>query len=212
MPIQITTLSLGPIGTNCYITADSDTKQAVVVDPGWDAPQILATAKGLGLSLQAIWLTHAHFDHIGGVAGLVRALNLPVALHSLDLPLYRARGGAQLFGIPIEPGPEPGLKLEEFVSPEKRLEIGDLRFAVFHVPGHTPGHVAFYEKAAGVLFGGDVLFKNSIGRTDLPGGDYETLIQSIQTHFLTLPDSTLVYSGHGPETTVGEERRFNPFL
>ncbi|MEK7784749.1 MAG: MBL fold metallo-hydrolase [Chloroflexota bacterium] len=213
MPIQITTLSLGPIGTNCYLAADSDTKQAVVIDPGWDAPQILATAEKLGLSLQAIWLTHAHFDHIGGVAGLVRALNLPVALHSLDLPLYRTRGGAQLFGIPVEPGPEPTIRLEEYTNPENReLEIGELRFEVRFVPGHTPGHVAFYEETAGAIFGGDVLFQNSIGRTDLPGGDYETLIHSIQTHFLTLPDSTTVYSGHGPETTVGEERRFNPFL
>jgi len=92
------------------------------------------------------------------------------------------------------------------------LEVGSLKFEVFHVPGHTPGHVAFYEKAAGAIFGGDVLFQNSIGRTDLPGGNYETLIHSIQTHFLTLPDSTIVYSGHGPATTVGEERRFNPFL
>ena len=211
--MQVTSLSLGPIGTNCYLAADSDTKHAVVVDPGWDAPQILATAERLGLSLQAIWLTHAHFDHIGGVAGLVRALHLPVALHSLDLPLYRARGGAQLFGIPVEPGPEPSIRLEEYTNLENgELEIGELRFEVRFVPGHTPGHVAFYEKTAGAIFGGDVLFQNSIGRTDLPGGNYETLIHSIQTHFLTLPDSTLVYSGHGPETTVGEERRFNPFL
>ena len=215
MPLQVTTLSLGPIGTNCYLAADSDSKQAVVIDPGWDAPQVLATAEKLGLSLQAIWLTHAHFDHIGGVAGLVRALNIPVALHSLDLPLYRARGGAMLWGIPLEPGPEPTITLDQRISSgvgDWKLEVGSLKFEVFHVPGHTPGHVAFYEKAAGAIFGGDVLFQNSIGRTDLPGGNYETLIHSIQTHFLTLPDSTIVYSGHGPATTVGEERRFNPFL
>jgi len=212
MTLQITTLSLGPLGTNCYVVADSETRAAVAIDPGWDAPQVLATAKQLGVRLQAIWLTHAHFDHIGGVTGLVGALNIPVTLHSFDLRLYRELGGAKLWGLPLEPGPEPVIKLEEFVDSEKRLEIGELKFEVRFVPGHTRGHVAFYQKESGALFGGDVLFQNSIGRTDLPGGDYETLIHSIQTHFLTLPDSTLVYSGHGPETTVGEERRFNPFL
>lgn len=212
MPLQITPLTLGPIGTNCYVVADSQTKAAVAIDPGWDAPQILSVADKQGINLQAIWLTHAHFDHIGGVAGLVQALNIPVALHSLDLPLYRELGGAKLWGLPLEPGPEPMIKLEEFVDSEKRLKIGDWEFEVRFVPGHTRGHVAFYQKESGVLFGGDVLFQGSIGRTDLPGGDYETLINSIRAQFLTLPDSTVVYSGHGPQTTIGDERRFNPFL
>ena len=212
MSLQIASLSLGSIGTNCYLVADSYTKDAAAIDPGWDAPQILATANKLGIALRTIWLTHAHFDHIGGVAGLVRALNLPVALHALDLPLYRHLGGAKEWGFPLEPGPEPTIKLEEFVLSEKRLEIGGLKFEVRFVPGHTYGHVAFYQKESSVIFGGDVLFRNSIGRTDLPGADYDTLINSIRTQFLTLPDSTIVYSGHGPETTIGEERQFNPFL
>jgi glyoxylase-like metal-dependent hydrolase (beta-lactamase superfamily II) len=212
MPLQIASLSLGFIGTNCYIVADSETKDAVVIDPGGDAPAVLSTAKEMGVSLRAIWLTHAHFDHWGGVAGIVHMLNVPVALHSLDLPLYRNLGGAKQWGISMEPGPEPAIMLDQLVSSEKRLEVGNLKFEVRFVPGHTPGHVAFYQKEAGAIFGGDVLFQNSIGRTDLPGGDFDTLINSIRAQFLTLPDSTVVYSGHGPETTIGDEKQHNPFL
>jgi hydroxyacylglutathione hydrolase len=202
------TLSLGPIGTNCYIVGDPITKQAVVIDPGDDAPQVMAAAQKMGVELQAIWLTHAHFDHIGGVAGLVRAFKLPTAIHSLDLPLYRMGGGAKLFGLPFEQGPEPTVLLDKL---EDR-QVGNLTFNLFHVPGHTDGHVAFYLKEADALFGGDVLFSGSVGRTDLPGGSHEVLIDSIRKHFLTLPDATVVYSGHGPETTIGNERQFNPFL
>jgi len=212
MPLQITSLSLGFIGTNCYLVADSETKDAVVIDPGGDAPVVLSTAREMGVSLRAIWLTHAHFDHWGGVAGIVRMLNVPVALHSLDLPLYRNLGGAKQWGIPMEPGPEPAILLDQLVSSEKRLEVGNLKFEVRFAPGHTPGHVAFYQKEAGAIFGGDVLFQNSIGRTDLPGGDFDTLINSIRAQFLTLPDSTVVYSGHGPETTIADEKQHNPFL
>ncbi len=212
MPLQIASLSLGFIGTNCYIVADSETKDAVVIDPGGDVPVVLSTAKEMGVSLRAIWLTHAHFDHWGGVAGIVRMLNIPIALHSLDLPLYRELGGAKRWGVPMESGPEPSILLDQVVSSQKRLEIGHLRFEVRFVPGHTPGHVAFYQKEAGAIFGGDVLFQNSIGRTDLAGGDFDTLINSIRAQFLTLPDSTVVYSGHGPQTTIAEEKQHNPFL
>ena len=214
MTLQLVTLSLGPLGTNCYVVADSDSKNAIVIDPGWDAPQILAAATRMDVALQAIWLTHAHFDHIGGVAGLVSALHLPVALHSLDLPLYRELGGAKAWGLPLEPGPEPTIRLEDYVKENgnRRLAIGALQFEVRFVPGHTRGHVAFYQPQAGVVFGGDVLFKGSIGRTDLPGGDYGTLLNSIRTHLMTLPDSTIVYSGQWQETTIGDEQRFNPFL
>lgn len=205
-------LSLGPIGTNCYLVGDPDTKKAVVIDPGWDADKIVAASHEMGVELQAIWLTHAHFDHIGGVAGLVRALNLPIALHSLDLPLYRELGGAKALRFPLEPGPEPSILLDQFVANNRKLDIGHLSFDILFVPGHTLGHVAFYQKEAAALFGGDVLFQNSIGRTDFPGGNHDTLIKSIQTHFLSLSDSTIVYSGHGPETTIGAERQFNPYL
>lgn len=202
----------GPIGANCYIVGDPDTQAAIVIDPGGEPQRIVHAVEEMGVTLKAIWLTHAHFDHIGGVAGLVRAFNLPVALHTLDFPLYHQLGGARLFGIPIEAGPEPSIKLDDFVSPRPGLRIGNLDFEVRFVPGHTLGHVAFYSAANRAIFGGDVLFQNSIGRTDLPGGNLETLLASIQSQFLSLPDDTVVYSGHGPATTIGEERQFNPFL
>ncbi len=210
MTLLLRSLSLGPIGTNCYIVGDPVTKAAVVIDPGWEAEKVIATAQEMGVTLQAIWLTHAHFDHIGGVAGLVEALKLPVALHKLDLPLYEQSGGAKLFGIPMEPGPKPTIELVDYVG--RTMEIGELSFEVRFVPGHTLGHVAFYNAANQAVFDGDVLFQNSIGRTDLPGGDYGVLMNSIRTQLLTLPDETIVYSGHGEPTTIGEGRQFNPFL
>ncbi|MBI4630206.1 MAG: MBL fold metallo-hydrolase [Chloroflexi bacterium] len=164
----------------------------------------------------------------------MRTLNTPVALHSKEMPLYKMRGGAKLFGLDIDEPPEPTIKLEDFVGAHggaplhneahggapleigahgrSPLQIGSLKFEVLYVPGHTQGHVAFYQKDDGVIFSGDVLFQGSIGRTDLPGGNYEQLISSIQTQLLTLPDSTIVYSGHGEPTTIGEERETNPFL
>ena len=212
MKLEITCLSLGPVGTNCYIVVDAATREAVVIDPGWDAHLIVDRAEKMKAKMRAVWLTHSHFDHIGGVAGLVRTLNIPVALHSKEMPLYKMRGGAKLFGLDIDEPPEPKIKLEEYVNGDRRLEIGSLKFEVLYLPGHTQGHVAFYQKDDGVIFSGDVLFQGSIGRTDLPGGNYEQLISSIQTQLLTLPDSTIVYSGHCEPTTVGEERETNPFL
>jgi len=214
MKLEISCLSLGPVGTNCYIVVDATTREGVVVDPGWDAHLIIDRAEAMKAKLRAVWLTHSHFDHIGGVAGLVRTLNIPVALHSKELPLYKMRGGAKLFGLDIDEPPEPKIKLEDFVGAHggAPLQIGDLKFEVIYVPGPHTGHVAFYQKDDGVIFSGDVLFQGSIGRTDLPGGNHEQLIESIQTQLLTLPDSTLVYSGHGDPTTIGEERETNPFL
>jgi glyoxylase-like metal-dependent hydrolase (beta-lactamase superfamily II) len=200
------------MGTNCYIVGDPATKDAVVVDPGAEPERVLAEANSLGVTLKAIWLTHAHFDHIGGVAGLVRELNLPVALHSLDGPLYRELGGAKWFGLSLEPGPEPTIALDDFINPRPGLKVGELNFEVRFAPGHTLGHVAFYNAANSLVLGGDVLFQNSIGRTDLPGGDYDILIASIHRELLTLPDPTIIYSGHGPATTIGAERQNNPFL
>ncbi len=212
MKLEISCLPLGPVGTNCYIVVDAATREAVVIDPGWDAHVVIDHVEKMKAKVRAVWLTHSHFDHIGGVAGLARTLNIPVALHSKELPLYNMRGGAKLFGLDIDEPPEPKIKLEEFVNGDRRLEIGSLPFEVRYVPGHTQGHVAFYQKDEGVIFSGDVLFQGSIGRTDLPGGNYEQLISSIQTQLLTLPDSTIVYSGHGDPTTIGEERETNPFL
>ncbi|MBI3760860.1 MAG: MBL fold metallo-hydrolase [Chloroflexi bacterium] len=208
MTAKVIILPLGPIQTNCYLLGDPASGEAAIIDPGWDAPQVLAAVKKAGLRIKIVLLTHAHFDHIGGVAGIVEATGVPLALHPLDLPLLRELGGAKAWGIPMEPCPEPDILL----APGQVLEIGSLKLEILFVPGHTPGHVAFYERREGIVFGGDVLFRQGIGRTDLPGGNYATLMSSLREQLLTLPDDTIVYSGHGEPTTIGDERRENPFL
>lgn len=208
--MDIVKLVLGPVQTNAYIVADRKTGEAVVIDPADDGIRIIAVAKKRGWRISNIWLTHAHFDHLAGAAEVADNSSPPppVALHPEDYPLWRMQGGAPLFGMRIDPGPEPTIDL----SHGQILFLGGNQLEVRHAPGHTRGHVMFYSDADRVLFCGDVIFQGSIGRTDLPGGDYETLIASIHLQVLTLPDDTRLLSGHGPETTVGEERRFNPFL
>ena len=201
---------LGPVQTNGYLVADPNTREAVMIDPGWDGQKIVAEARRREWRIVSIWLTHAHFDHLGGSAAVADATSPPppVALHPADYPLWRHQGGAALFGFKIDPGPEPTVDLVHGMI----LHIGSSQLEVRHTPGHTPGHVAFYCPAEGVVFCGDLIFQGSIGRTDLPGGNYETLIESIRTQILPLPDDTRLLSGHGPETTAGVERVYNPFL
>jgi hydroxyacylglutathione hydrolase len=206
--LDVAQISLGPVQTNCYLAADPATRDAVVIDPGWDAGAILAVLAERQWQPRAVLLTHAHFDHLGAVAGVVAATHAPFAIHPLELPLMRQRGGAGLFGLDVPACPEPDRLLE----PGQPLDAGSLRFDVLFVPGHTPGHVAFYHAPSKTVFSGDVLFQHSIGRTDLPGGDYQTLVQSIHDVLLALPDDTTVCSGHGALTTIGDERRDNPFL
>ncbi len=208
--LEIAAFTLGPVQTNSYLIADTETKTAAVIDPAWDGHLIAAEAARRGWQIAHVWLTHAHFDHLGGVAAVVSGTtpHPPVALHPKDYGLWQQQGGAPLFGLHIEPGPEPSLNLEHGA----KLHLGALAFEVRYAPGHTPGHVMFYCPAHNLLFCGDVVFQGSIGRTDLPGGDYDTLMSSIQTQVLTLPDETRLLSGHGPETTVGVERKHNPFF
>jgi glyoxylase-like metal-dependent hydrolase (beta-lactamase superfamily II) len=208
--MEIVTLVLGPVQTNAYLVADGETKEAVVIDPAWDGEAILTEARQRGWRVGSIWLTHAHFDHFGGAGAVADGSTPapPVALHPLDYPLWRAQGGAPLFGFQIDPGPEPTVDLHH----GQILHLGRYVFEVRHTPGHTAGHVSFYCSQEGAVFSGDVIFAGSIGRTDLPGGNYQTLIGSIREHLLTLADETKLYSGHGEMTTVGEERRWNPFL
>ena len=208
--LNILTFTQGPVQTNAYLVGDETTHQAVIIDPAWDGKALLAEAERRGWKITGVWLTHAHFDHIAGAAAIHRAIlpPPPLALHAADLPLYQMQGGAPMFGMSIESGPMPDLSLVH----GQLLNIGSYTFEVRHTPGHTPGHVVYYCLAEQLVFCGDVIFQGSIGRTDFPGGSYETLIESIQANLLTLPDETRLLSGHGPATTVGLERAYNPFL
>lgn len=204
----VETLQLGPIATNCYIVRDEATGRAAVIDPGGDAPRVTAALARHNLTVEAIIATHAHFDHIGAVRDLVLATGAPFLAGEAELPVLKtaAEQALMFFGISVPPPPAPDRLLRD----GDELTLGGARFRVVLTPGHSPGHICLL--GDGVAFVGDVVFPGSIGRTDLPGGDYDTLMRAIARHILTLPDETVLYSGHGPETTVGRERRTNPFL
>jgi len=204
----IETLPVGMIQTNCYVVGCEQTKEGAVIDPGGHPERILAEVEKQQLTIKYVLDTHAHFDHTDANGAIVKATGAPLALHPEDLPLLEASGGAALFGLRADPSPPPDLELED----GDQLIVGNLCFQVLHTPGHTPGHVCFYEASEGVLFDGDVLFYRGIGRTDLPGGSWEQLFSSIQEVLFALPDETLVYSGHGQPTTIGDEKRLNPWL
>jgi hydroxyacylglutathione hydrolase len=210
MAVQIVTLMLGPVQTNSYLVADSESGDAAVIDPAWDGHLILAEAEKHAWRIAHLWITHAHFDHIGAAGEVANALNpLPlVALHPADHTLWRAEGGAPLFGYRIDPGPEPTIDLTD----GQVMRLGKAIFEVRYTPGHTPGSCSFYCPEAKVLFCGDLIFQGSVGRTDMPGGDWEALLNSIKTQVFSLPDETLLLSGHGPGTTVGDEKKLNPFV
>ncbi|RME43408.1 MAG: MBL fold metallo-hydrolase [Caldilineae bacterium] len=201
-------LVVSPFQANCYLIGCEETRAGAIVDPGDEAPRILRAVERLGLDIRHVLLTHAHIDHIGAAAEVARATGAPLALHRNDLPLLKAGGGGLLFGLPAPPYKEPDVWLEE----GDEIEVGNYTLRVLFTPGHSPGHVTFYAPQAGALFDGDVLFAGSIGRTDLPGGSFETLMDSIAHKLMPLPDETVVYSGHGPATTIGRERVSNPFL
>lgn len=204
---DIICLTNGVFQENCYLLADPDTRDAALVDPGSEPDLFLRRLEHERLTLRGIWLTHAHVDHILGVAEIVQRTGVSVSLHPADRPLYdRAEAQAAAFGIAAAPLPSP----DRALGAGDTLSLGRLRFEVRHVPGHSPGSVALV--GHGIALVGDALFAGSVGRVDLPGGDGEQLLASIQRQLLSLPDDTVVYPGHGPETTIGEERRTNPFL
>ena len=204
----IIALAVGLIETNCYIVGCEETKEGAIIDPGGHPQRILAEVKRQGLAIKAVLNTHAHFDHTDANGAIVAATGAPLALHAADRPILATAGGAAWFGLQADSGPPPTLELHD----GDELEIGKLRFKVLHTPGHSPGHVCFYEATEGVLFDGDVLFYQGVGRTDLPGGSWPRLLHSIQYVLFALPDETVVYPGHGPATTIGEEKRSNPWL
>ena len=204
----VKTLVVGALATNCYIVGCEKTKQAAVIDPGDEADRILAAVREAGLTVTHVLLTHAHFDHIGAADEVVKASGAPLALHPDDLPLLQAGGGALFFDF--QPPPVPAAVTS--LAAGQEIGVGELTLRVLHTPGHSPGHVTFYAPAEGALFDGDVLFAEGIGRTDLPGGSFAVLMRSIGEQLMTLPDDTVVYPGHGPATTIGHERRSNPWL
>ena len=208
--LEIVPLILGPVATNAYLIADSETGEAAVIDPAWDGHLIAAEASQRNWRISQLWITHAHFDHIGGVGKLTRALDVAplIALHPDDRLLWENEGGAAIFGFRLPASPAPTLNLVHRLE----LQLGRIPLKVLHTPGHTPGHCVFYCAEAGVCFCGDLIFQNSVGRTDLPGGDWERLVTSIRSQIFSLPDETRLLSGHGPETTVGQEKSGNPFV
>lgn len=207
--IQIRQLTLGPIQTNCYLLGCEETLEAAVIDPAWDGRAIVATAEDDGWEITHILLTHSHFDHVGGLEEVKAITGAPIFIHpdAIDL-LKKATMSAAFFGMRIPAPPPP----DEHLYEGQQIHVGNLSIEVLYTPGHAPGHVSFHLPDYRVLFDGDVLFQDGIGRTDLEGGDYDTLIETIQQKLLILPDETKIFSGHGPVTSIGQERLNNPFL
>lgn len=206
----IRTFAGGGFGENAYLAICTETSTCVAVDPGAGSPALVAAIAAEGLTLDAILLTHAHLDHVEGIHA-VRAAHpdVPIWLHPDDRGLYDGvQRQAEMFGLRMEPLPAP---THEIVVGEP-YRFGSVTLEVRFAPGHAPGHVVFVSHEDGVALVGDVVFAGSIGRTDLPGGDFQTLIASIRREILTLPDDMVLHTGHGPATTVGHERATNPFL
>ena len=203
-------LVVGPFASNCYIVGSEQTKEGMIIDPGDEAKQILEGVKDLELNIKFIVVTHGHIDHVGAIKEVREATEAEVAIHSDDAEFISGQGGL-LQSMMIS-----GLSYPAPSSPDRllkggdSLDFGDWHFLVLHTPGHSPGGICLLGQ--GAVFTGDTLFNYGIGRYDLPGGNYSQLMSSIHTKLMVLPDDTIVYPGHGPDSTVGAERRGNPFL
>ena len=206
MDIVVDRFALGPIQTNCYVVrADGAAPAAVVVDPGGEAPELLLQLERLGAACAAILVTHGHFDHVGGVADLADSTGAPVYMPEGErdrLERYSEFAPAGVPGRPHTP--------DHLLEGGERIEVAGLAFECISIPGHSPAHIAF--SVDGHLFSGDLLFAGSVGRVDLPGGDWDTLLDSVRTLADRYPPETIVYPGHGPQTTLGAELERNPFL
>jgi len=209
MRLQIRPFVSPAFAENGYLVHAEGARECVVIDPGSAVNEALQVVEREGLEVAAVLLTHAHIDHVEGVAEVVRATGAPIYLHPADTALYQhAPQQALMFGMRMDAPPPVNCDLAH----GQQLDIGGVTYEVRHAPGHAPGHVMFVVADAGCAFVGDVIFLGSIGRTDLPGGDFRQLIESIRAQVFTLPDETVLYNGHGPETSVGHERATNPFL
>jgi hydroxyacylglutathione hydrolase len=205
--------AVGPFFKNGFVIGCEDTRDAVLIDPGDEVAALLSFAERNSLAIRHILLTHAHVDHVTGVAAAKRALGVPIYLHRDDLFLYeRAVQSGVMFGLTVEPQPP----IDEFYAPNQVITFGTYEVRPHHTPGHCPGGVCLQVGRKGEigmeLFVGDTLFAGSIGRTDLPGADHATLIASIRNVLFSFDDAAVVHPGHGPDTTIGHERRTNPFL
>ncbi|QEY23811.1 MBL fold metallo-hydrolase [Neisseria animalis] len=210
MALQFEIIAVTPFRQNCTLLWDDESGDAVLTDVGGDVPHLLAEIERRGVNLRGIWLTHGHLDHAGGVVELLKHCDVPViGPHRDDEFLLQSLPEVTAgYGFPVSPAFEPTRWLEE----GEVLEVGAYRFDVLHIPGHTPGQVVFYCAEADLLIAGDVLFYETIGRTDFPRGNHEDLITNIRSKLLVLPPQTRVIAGHGRMTTIGHEREFNPFL
>lgn len=204
--MKIRGLAVGPFEENTYLVSDEATGHAILVDPGDEPDRIIKLVESSGAALQAIWLTHAHLDHIGGIAGVTRRWDVPVFMHPADREVFEnGERSAAAYGVPFE---QPALPKHE-IAEQDTMRVGATEFTAWHVPGHSPGHVVFIGN--GVMLGGDLLFDGSIGRVDLPLSNPRLMQQSLE-RIETLDDSIVVYPGHGPATSMGREKQTNPFL
>jgi hydroxyacylglutathione hydrolase len=202
-------LTVSPFQENCYIVGDEESGAGAIVDPGDEAARIAMAVEETGLEIGSIIVTHAHVDHVGAVVALVDEYSCPVLMHAEAEPMLKELPTqAMMMGMRFGRVPT----VDRYVEDDEVLEVGDLGLRSLYTPGHAPGHLAFYVENEGLVLSGDALFAGSIGRVDLPGGSMEVLMRSIEERLLTLPDETVVYSGHGPRTTIGNERTSNPFL
>jgi len=203
------TIIVGPLEVNCFILGCEESKDGVVVDAGGDPDKIIAAVTRLGLRIPCVINTHGHFDHVGGNRKVVEHTGAELLVHEGDVRyLSRAAEVAVKYGLTTENSPQPDRFLEDGMI----LSFGNYRIEVIHTPGHTPGGCCLYLASEGKVITGDTLFADGVGRTDFPGGSHKDLIDSIRTRLLALPDETRVYPGHGPSSTIGHERRYNPYI
>lgn len=202
-------LTVGPFAANCYIVGSSTTKEGMIVDPGAEPERILETVKQTGLSISLIVITHAHIDHVGALRQVQRSTGAQFAIHEAEKGLVLSAPIRMLTSLGVSPIKSPP-RPDRLLKDGDRIDIGDLHFEILHTPGHSAGGICL--SGHGVVFSGDTLFNLGIGRTDFPGMSRQRLMKSIHEKLMVLPDETIVYPGHGPPTTIGDERRGNPFL